>query len=156
MSSAGIFCDWRSPHAGTFSIFCRFSRWVCGDVLAFSFGVFHVFCTLRVDLSNRLNRGETMQKQSEKPLVSFEADEWLTVRQISAIVPGRPHVASVIRWTQRPVRGRILPSSMFGGKRLIKYSDLLDFLNENEEQTLSDDQIKRQAIAAAQVDVLLN
>jgi len=97
-----------------------------------------------------------MQKQSEKPPVSFEADEWLTVRQISEIVPGRPHVASVIRWTQRPVRGRILPSSMFGGKRLIKHSDLLDFLNGNEEQTPSGDQIKRQAIAAAQVDVLLN
>ena len=64
-----------------------------GMFLPFRFGVFHVFCTLRVDLSNRLNRGETMQKQSEKPLVSFEADEWLTVRQISAIVPGRPHVA---------------------------------------------------------------
>jgi len=83
----------------------------------------------------------------------FGADEWLTVRQISEIVPGRPHVASVIRWTSRPVRGRILPSTLVGGKRLVKYSDLVAFLNP-KEQVPTDDH-DGQHIAAAQVDVLL-
>ena len=88
--------------------------------------------------------------------ISFDTDQWLTIREVAANVPGRPHVATVTRWTQKPVRGRILPSSMFGGKRLVKYSDLLEFLNSNEEEPQRDAHDEQHAIAHAQVEILLN
>lgn len=88
--------------------------------------------------------------------VPLDTDEWLTLREAAASIPGHPHVATVTRWTQRPVRGRILPSKLIGGKRLVKRSDLLEFLSEDEGQSQPDSQDERYAVAKAQVDALLN
>ena len=83
-------------------------------------------------------------------------EHWLSLREVAAKIPGRPHVATVTRWTQKPVRGRTLPSSMFGGKRLVKYSDLIKFLNFEEKNTQTDTQNARHSVARTQVDALLN
>lgn len=88
--------------------------------------------------------------------VPFDADQWLTIREVAASLPGRPHVATVTRWTQRPVRGHILPSKLVGGKRLVNRADLFEFLNANEEESQPDTQDERHAVARAQVDALLN
>jgi len=82
--------------------------------------------------------------------------DWLTIREVAANLPGRPHIATVTRWTQRPVRGRILPSTLIGGKRLIKRSDLVAFLTETAEPSeTGEEHGKRQAVASAQVEALL-
>lgn len=81
--------------------------------------------------------------------------EWLTIREAAASIPGRPHESTVARWTLREVRGKKLPSTLIGGKRLIKRADLLEFLNLREKQTPAEGQTVRQTIAAAQVDALL-
>lgn len=88
--------------------------------------------------------------------VTFDTDQWLTIREVAIRLPGRPHVATVTRWTQRPVRGRILPSKLVGGKRLVRLADLLEFLDSSEEASQPDSQDERHAVARAQVDTLLN
>lgn len=53
---------------------------------------------------------------------------WLTLREAALRVPGSPHESTVSRWTRFGVRGRLLPSTIVGGRRLIKLNDLTDFL----------------------------
>lgn len=87
------------------------------------------------------------------------SDDWLTMRQVAELLPGRPHIGTVTRWTQKPIRGRILPSMLCGGKRFVKRSDLERFVQafnseHGAQQTnrYSENSVKHAAV----VDALLN
>lgn len=96
-----------------------------------------------------------MEQEKILQQAQLAESEWLTIREAAATIPGRPHESTVARWTSREVRGKKLPSTLIGGKRLIKRSDLFDFLNANEEPSQANEQDDRHTLAAAQANVLL-
>ena len=85
-------------------------------------------------------------------------DEWLTIWQVAAMLPGCPHVGTVTRWTQKPIRGHVLPSTLIGGKRLVKRVDLDAFIEtSNTHQQELPSQSKNVAVTknAAIVEAML-
>ena len=101
-----------------------------------------------------------MTKTSQNIALTYGTEEeWLTIRQVSELLPGHPHVGTVTRWTQKPIRGQILPSTLCGGKRLIRLSDLQHFMetfNPIERSLLPTVNSERSAVAKATVDALLS
>ena len=125
-------------------LFCYSSPHVCRAILAqHIIGEFFVTKTISPNV--------TTPYGTEK--------DWLTIRQVSELLPGHPHVGTVTRWTQKPIRGQILPSTLCGGKRLIRISDLQRFMetfNPVERSPLPTVNSKRSAVAKATADVLLS
>lgn len=93
------------------------------------------------------------------PKITDLPDDWLTIRQVSDLLPGRPHVGTITRWTQKPIRGQILPSTICGGKRLIKRSDLQSFMESFNSTYNSSGNVQKAEQAArntAAVDAVLS
>ena len=63
------------------------------------------------------------------------------VREVSRLVPGRPHCQTVWRWVLAGVRGRKLASVLVGGRRYVPGQAILDFL-EAEPTTSTKPQSK--------------
>ena len=57
-----------------------------------------------------------------------DPEEYLTLSQASKRTPGRPHINTVRRWCNEGFCGIKLPSKRVGKHRIIKLSDLDEFL----------------------------
>jgi hypothetical protein len=49
------------------------------------------------------------------------------------------HISTVVRWTQRGVRGRVLKSYLLGGRRYIDRKDVLSFLQAINEKEVGNE-----------------
>lgn len=47
---------------------------------------------------------------------------------VEAAIGHRPHISTVIRWTTKGARGRVLASTMVGGRRFTTVADVRDFI----------------------------
>ena len=54
--------------------------------------------------------------------------EFLSPKDASKLIPGRPHISTVWRWMNRGVRGRRLRSTLIGGRRYIPREAIREFL----------------------------
>ena len=59
----------------------------------------------------------------------FDPTDWIPVAALPAHVPGRPSICTIQRWLRRGVRGRILASSLCGGRRFVHREHLAQFLS---------------------------
>lgn len=88
---------------------------------------------------------------------NVNGEKYYTAAELSKIAPVRFHPGTITRWAGRGVRGHVLKSMRFGGKRLFKKSDLLDFLAKLNDETSvpSPTKIGNEKIHSA-VDQMLN
>lgn len=49
-------------------------------------------------------------------------------------IPGRPHIATLHRWRLHGVRGRVLATTMIGGRRWTSLEAIREFLADAEQQ----------------------
>ena len=59
---------------------------------------------------------------------SLSSDKLLTFEQVSALLPQRPHRNTIARWASRGYQGIVLRTHRCGRRRLVRLSDLEDFL----------------------------
>lgn len=59
---------------------------------------------------------------------SFLHEELLTLKQAAKILPGYPHVSTLHRWRTRGVNGVKLITKKVGGRRVVNFGDLEDFV----------------------------
>lgn len=71
---------------------------------------------------------------NKKPLTEIlkMTDTWAktyySLREAAAILPGRPHVSTLVRWRTRGVHGVKLATVKIGGRRMVESSALDEFL----------------------------
>ena len=84
-------------------------------------------------------------------MIDVASERMIPLSDAPRISPGRPHVSTVIRWSQRGVRGVKLETILCGGKRYTSHEALQRFF---ERTTAAADQSISQsgtsAIEAAQ------
>ena len=51
-------------------------------------------------------------------MIDFESETLIPINEAPKFIPGRPHVATVIRWFGRGVRGVKLETALCGGRRV--------------------------------------
>ena len=61
----------------------------------------------------------------------FGNAEILTLSEAAAMLPGQPHLSTIIRWAQRGCNGRKLPTIRVGSRSYVKKSELLLFVEPN-------------------------
>lgn len=57
-----------------------------------------------------------------------DADEFISISEACKLIPGRPHMATVFRWTLNGVGGVRLESAKVGGRRFVTRAALEDFI----------------------------
>src|SRR5687767_7252563 len=62
-------------------------------------------------------------------------DQYLTLNEAAALLPGRPHISTLHRWRTRGVRGIKLRTVLIGGHRHVSIAELHRFI----EATTSSD-----------------
>ena len=80
--------------------------------------------------------------KSPTPLSSLERIDPQTlypVRYVPKLVPGKPHISTVTRWTINGIRGpngerRLLKSQRVGAQRFVLGADLIEFLSPRSIQ----------------------
>lgn len=50
-------------------------------------------------------------------MIDIERENLVLLSRASALVPGRPHASTLIRWALRGIRGRKLETVIVGGRR---------------------------------------
>lgn len=90
----------------------------------------------------------------DERFMDHAADEWLNICQAAAAFPGHPSAGAVSRWATRGVRGHVLPSTMVGGRRMIRRSDIEKFLKDLNEKEFPEE-IEPNDNCSTFVDVLL-
>jgi hypothetical protein len=91
-----------------------------------------------------------MRHEAEYMTTSSDPYEWIPVPAIPAHVPGRPHICTIQRWINRGVRGRKLPSTLFGGRRFVHRDDLALFLSSDSTAGSDRDQSRTASLLRAQ------
>lgn len=61
-------------------------------------------------------------------ITETESDPFLTVHEAAALLPGRPHVATIRRWLSRGARGIRLECVKIGGRTFVRQSALERFV----------------------------
>ena len=65
-------------------------------------------------------------------------EDYLSLHDASAILPGSPHVNTIWRWAMRGVRGHRLPTVLIGGQRFIAREALSDWIQRiNRDSAVS-------------------
>jgi len=64
-------------------------------------------------------------------MVTFNQQDFLSLRDVTEKLPGRAHINSVRRWVLKGARGRRLPAKMVGGKWFVHRDDLAAFLESS-------------------------
>jgi len=65
----------------------------------------------------------------------MENEQYLTLSQAAALLPGKPHISTMHRWRLRGVRGVKLRTQLIGGRRYTKPQWLDEFfeaLDDND------------------------
>lgn len=84
-------------------------------------------------------------------------EKYYTAAELSKVTPVRLHPGTIGRWADKGVRGHILRSMRFGGKRLFRRSDLIEFLVKiNDEQLPMKQTDDGNSKMSAAVDKMLN
>jgi hypothetical protein len=79
------------------------------------------------------SRQRTLQEQGATMAEIVVALVYLTLSQVAAKCPGRPHKNTVTRWCSKGLHGERLHSVKFGGKRLVRSDWLADFITRLTE-----------------------
>lgn len=61
----------------------------------------------------------------------FPDAEFLTLREAAKLLPGRPHISTIIRWSKRGCSGRVLRVTKVGGRNYVTRQELLRFVRES-------------------------
>ena len=69
----------------------------------------------------------------------YDSDDFLSLSEASAELPGRPHVATLHRWRLRGVRGIKLSTILIGGKRFVSREALTRFIEQTNSVRNSSD-----------------
>ena len=56
--------------------------------------------------------------------------------EVPKLLPGRPHISTVYRWTFRGVRGHKLGAVLFGGRRFTTREEVARFIARISDQSL--------------------
>lgn len=67
--------------------------------------------------------------------MSYPTEEYLTLRQAIAELPGRPHLSTLIRWYLVGVRGVKLQTVLCGGRRFVSRRALQVFVEQLSQRT---------------------
>lgn len=62
----------------------------------------------------------------------------MPISQAAQYIPGRPHIATIWRWTSKGVRGCKLKTVRIGGRTMVTLADIEDFLNRLNSSATSD------------------
>jgi len=60
--------------------------------------------------------------------------EVLSLRQVCALLPGRPNLSTLHRWRTRGVRGVVLKTLLIGGRRFVSCQALQEFIERISTQ----------------------
>jgi hypothetical protein len=60
--------------------------------------------------------------------IDLQRDQYLSLAQAAALLPGRPHISTLHRWRTRGVRGVRLSTILIGGQRRVALTELHRFI----------------------------
>lgn len=60
---------------------------------------------------------------------SILQEKSISLAQAAKIIPGRPHVNTIIRWSESGYRGHVLKTFKVGGKRLTTVAEIEAFVD---------------------------
>lgn len=66
----------------------------------------------------------------------MDSDQFLSLSQASALLPGTPHLSTLHRWRLRGIRGAKLRTTLVGGRRYTTKSWLQEFLDACSSSSL--------------------
>jgi hypothetical protein len=85
--------------------------------------------------------------------MSISSDDYLSLKQVSALLPGRPNLSTLHRWRLRGIRGLRLETTLIGGRRFVAREALRDFVTRLSSPSApsAESQLSRdEAISAAE------
>ena len=66
-------------------------------------------------------------------MIDTNTETLISIAEVPAHVPTRPHVATVWRWIQRGVRGVTLETALIGGRRVTSLESIQRFIEQSTQ-----------------------